>query len=177
MYDHAVDGVVHVEQGKDALGREVHGIHDAHGAVLGALLGRIPLAAARKLGTALTSAVRAYATHHAAMATVLAGSIVVQILRVVQAYALGRAIGIDAALVIYFAFVPIILLLMLLPISLYGLGTSQVAFPVLFVRAGVPEADAFTLSLLFAGLGIVGNLPGAFVFLTGTRRAAREERV
>jgi hypothetical protein len=67
---------------------------------------------------------------------------------------------------VYLAFVPLILLVMLLPISIYGLGTSQLAFAALFARAGVPAGDAVALSLLFVGLGIVGNLPGALLYVT-----------
>ncbi len=147
----------------------------AAAAIAGALFDRLPIAKVRAVGTAMVAAVRAYATEHGVVAAVLAGSIAVQLLRVAQAYALGRAIGIDAGLVVYLALVPVILLLMLLPIGLYGLGPSQVAFPALFAPAGVSEADAFTLSLLFVGLGLAGNLPGAFLYLWGPPRAAQGE--
>jgi glycosyltransferase 2 family protein len=84
----------------------------------------------------------------------------------VQAYYLGRALGIVADLDIYFAFVPVILLIMLLPVTVNGIGTSQAAFVWFFARAGVPAASAFALSVLFVALGIVGNLPGGLLFLT-----------
>lgn len=129
------------------------------------LLGRLPMAAARRLAVGIPAAVRAYATHHAALANVLAGSVIVQILRVGQAYLLGRGLGIDAAWLVYFAFIPIILLVMLVPLGFHGFGPSQVAFPLLFARAGVPHGEAVALSLLFAGLGVVGNLPGAVLLL------------
>jgi uncharacterized protein (TIRG00374 family) len=128
---------------------------------------RIPAAAAQRVAHDLVDAVRAYATRHDVVANVLAGSIVVQVLRVAQAWALARALGIGLPFTPYFAFVPIILLVMLLPISVYGLGTSQLAFTALFGRAGVPAGDAVALSLLFLSLGIVGNLPGAFLYMTG----------
>ena len=49
---------------------------------------------------------------------------------------------------------------MLLPITVYGLGTSQAAFVLFFGPAGVAEPAAFALSVLFVALGVVGNLPG-----------------
>jgi hypothetical protein len=88
----------------------------------------------------------------------------VQILRIVQAYFLGRALGIEAGLDTYFAFIPIILIVMLLPITMNGLGTSQATFVLFFAAAGVPAPGAFALSVLFVALGIVGNLPGGILW-------------
>jgi uncharacterized protein (TIRG00374 family) len=141
-----------------------------------ARLARMPGANVRRLGAELVTAVRAYSTRHSAIGNVLAGSIAVQALRIVQAFALGRAIGIEAPLSAYVAFVPIILLIMLLPISIYGLGTSQLAFAAFFSRVGVPAGEAIALSLLFLGLGILGNLPGAVLFAVGSRRVPQEAR-
>ena len=38
-------------------------------------------------------------------------------------------------------------------------------------RAGVPAAQAFTLSVLFVALGVVGNLPGGLLYAAGRRQA------
>jgi glycosyltransferase 2 family protein len=139
-------------------------------------LARMPGANVRRLGAELVTAVRAYSTRHSAIGNVLAGSIAVQALRILQAFALGRSIGIEAPLSAYVAFVPIILLIMLLPISIYGLGTSQLAFAAFFSRVGVPSGDAIALSLLFLALGILGNLPGAILYVAGSRRVPQEAR-
>ena len=125
---------------------------------------RLPIAAVRRLASELTIATRAYARFHFELTSVLGGSIGVQILRVAQAYCLGRALGIDLALAVYFAFVPLILLVMLLPLTINGIGTSQAAFVWFFGRAGVPPAEAFALSVLFVALGVVGNLPGGLLY-------------
>ena len=130
---------------------------------------RLPFAAVRSLGSELTQATRAYARFHGELLNVLAGSVAVQVLRVLQAWCLGRALGIDASMVTYFAFVPLILLVMLLPVSINGIGTSQAAFVWFFGRAGVPSADAFALSVLFLALGVIGNLPGGLLYAFGPR--------
>ena len=127
---------------------------------------RVPSAKMARLGSGLVDAVRAYSKRHLALASVLAASIAVQVLRVMQAYALGRALGLGADWTAYAAFVPLILLVMLLPITFFGLGTSQLAFE-LFTRVGVPLADTVALSFLFLGLGILGNLPGALLYIAG----------
>ena len=116
--------------------------------------------------------IQRYATHHAQLAKVLVGSVAVQALRILQAYYLGRSLGIEASLSTYFAFLPLILLVMLLPVTVSGLGTGQAAFLWFFSRAGVPAAAAFALSMLYIGLGIVGNLPGGILYATSRRSGA-----
>lgn len=123
----------------------------------------------RRLGASLIDAVRRYSRHHGELTNVLIMSALVQIIRVFQAYALGRALGLVVPLALYFAFVPVIVLIMQIPIAPSGIGTSQAAFLVLFGTAGVDSADAVALSILFVALGIVGNLPGAILYASGRR--------
>jgi hypothetical protein len=137
------------------------------------LITRLPLGPLQRAGRALIESVRRYARHHRQLLLVLVSSVAVQILRIVQAYCLGRALGIDAGLVTYVAFIPLILLVMLLPITINGLGTGQLAFVWFFERAGVAAAPAFALSVLFIGLGIVGNLPGAWLYVMKPSPRAR----
>lgn len=116
-------------------------------------------------GERVLDAVRKYEAHRGVLAQVLVASVAVQALRVIQAWMLGRSLGITAGPGAYFAFVPIILLVMLLPISINGLGVSQWGFQTLFGRIGTPAPQALALSILFVALGIVGNLPGAVLYL------------
>jgi uncharacterized protein (TIRG00374 family) len=125
----------------------------------------------RATGDRLLASIRRYSAYHAALVNVFAGSVAVQILRVVQAYFLGLGLGIALPLPAYFAFVPLILIVMLLPVTFNGIGTSQVAFVWFFGRAGVPAAAAFTLSVLFVALGVVGNLPGGLLWAFGRQTA------
>jgi uncharacterized protein (TIRG00374 family) len=131
------------------------------------LLGWLPGAAVRRLAGKLLEAVREYRFHHGALASVLAGSVAVQALRVLQAWLLGLGLGVTAPPAAYFVCIPLILLVMLLPITMNGLGTSQAAFVWCFGSLGVAPADAFALSILFVALGIVGNLPGGILYGLG----------
>jgi uncharacterized protein (TIRG00374 family) len=136
------------------------------------LAGRIPIARLQRFARDLADATRAYARYHGPLALVLAGSLAVQLLRVLQAWCLGQALVVDAPFAAYLAFVPLILLVMLLPISINGLGTAQLAFVWFFGRAGVSEAHSVALSLLFLALGVVGNLPGGVLYALGPRQRA-----
>jgi uncharacterized protein (TIRG00374 family) len=134
------------------------------------VIGVLPGERLRRFSTEVVSAVQAYRGAHGALAAVLAGSIAVQVLRVLEAWALGLALAIPSGVGVYFAFVPLILLVMLLPITINGIGTSQAAFVWLFGIAGVTPAAAFALSILFLALGVAGNLPGALLYAAGPAR-------
>jgi glycosyltransferase 2 family protein len=131
---------------------------------------RLPWTAMQRAGRSLTEAMRRYSRHHLELLRVLLASAAVQAIRVIQAYCLGRAIGIDLSLSAYFLLIPIVLLVMLLPITVSGLGTSQWAFEYLFGQAGIPSAQSVALSILFVALGVVGNLPGSLLYATESAR-------
>jgi uncharacterized protein (TIRG00374 family) len=130
----------------------------------------------RRLATELIAAIQLHRNHRGRIAAVLAASIAVQVLRVLEAWTLGLALGVPAGFTAYLAFVPLILLIMLLPITVNGIGTSQAAFVWLFARAGVDAAPAFALSVLFLTLGIVGNLPGAVLYAIGPSKRVDDPR-
>jgi hypothetical protein len=125
---------------------------------------------ARHTAGGILDSIRRYADHHGRLVNVLAGSLAVQTLRIVQAYFLGAGLGIPLPPASYFAFVPLILLVMLLPVTFNGIGTSQAAFVWFFGRAGVAAPPAFALSVLFVALGVVGNLPGGLLYALGRAR-------
>jgi uncharacterized protein (TIRG00374 family) len=130
------------------------------------LLRLAPSRRLERIGRSLLDAIRSYSTSHRELLNVLGGSLGVQVLRIVQAWCLGLALGVAAPGGAYFAFIPLILLIMLVPVTVYGIGTSQLAF-LLFARVGVPDAQSFAMSVLFLGLGVFGNLPGLALYLTG----------
>jgi uncharacterized membrane protein YbhN (UPF0104 family) len=127
----------------------------------------LPFDPVRRVGTRIVDSVRKYASFAPQLIAVLASSVFVQILRVVQAYLLGRGLGIETPLTTYFAVVPLILLVMLLPVTFNGIGTAQAAFVWFLTPFGVAPAAAFALSVLFVALGIVGNVPGAVLYAFG----------
>ena len=122
------------------------------------------------------SAVRQYGNHHRTLVLVLIASVAVQMLRTLQAWLLGLALGISTAFLWYFAFVPLIVLFMALPLSFAGLGTSQIGFQYAFGLVHVPDAQSLALSVLFLALGLVGNIPGGILFMFGSMDAGPKER-
>jgi uncharacterized protein (TIRG00374 family) len=130
---------------------------------------RLPGKTPERITSAAVGGLRRYSSERRVLALVFTASVAVQVLRVLQAYCLGRSLGLPLGPSVYFAFIPVILIVMLLPISVNGIGTSQVAFVAMFSRAHIDPADAFALSVLFLALGVVGNLPGGVLYATEPR--------
>jgi uncharacterized protein (TIRG00374 family) len=130
----------------------------------------IPIALFHRVTDALTDAVRRYADHHGEMVRVLVLSVIVQIIRVLQAWCLGLALGLAVPASAYFVFIPIIVFIMQVPISVNGIGTAQAAFAWTFVPQGAPAPQVFALSVLFLALGIFGTLPGGLLYAAGSDR-------
>jgi uncharacterized protein (TIRG00374 family) len=128
----------------------------------------------QQTGDRLLAAIQRYSRYRGDLANVLICSVAVQVLRVLQTYSLGLALGIAVPLGVYFALVPLILLIVLMPITINGLGTTQAAFVWLFGRAGVPNAESFALSVLFLAIAVVGNLPGGLLFVVEKTKRTRD---
>ena len=126
----------------------------------------------RHLTGGLIDAVRKYTHHHRELTVVLLASVAVQGFRVLQAFCLGMALGISTPLWVYFVFIPLIVIVLQVPITISGLGVSQWTFELLFTRVGVSSEAAVALSILFIALAFIGNLPGAVLYATG-KGAAR----
>jgi uncharacterized protein (TIRG00374 family) len=135
------------------------------GAFASRLVRWLPRGALRAAGDRGLESMRRYAAYPAELLNVFVCSLAVQAIRVIQAYYLGRGLGLVVPLTTYFALVPLILLVMLLPVTFNGIGTSQAAFVWSFGQVGVEAPEAFALSVLFVALGIVGNLPGGYLYI------------
>ena len=112
----------------------------------------------------MLEALARYRYRPGALLFVLALSVVVQFLRVLQAYLLSEAMSLGTPLVYFFCFIPVILLATMLPVSVGGWGTANLAYVALFSQVGMNSEGAFVLSIFILALGIFGNLPGGLIY-------------
>jgi uncharacterized protein (TIRG00374 family) len=101
-----------------------------------------------------------------AQLTVLA--MAVQFLRVVTHMLVAQSLGIDVTplgFLQFFVFVPLLSLLMILPISINGLGVREGAGILLFTQIGFSEAQALLMELITYAIMVVVSLLGGFFFL------------
>jgi uncharacterized protein (TIRG00374 family) len=117
----------------------------------------------------LSDAVGRYRGRSGVLANVMAWSIVVQLLRITQAYFLGLGLGLTVPYSYYLLFMPLGLLMLLLPISISGFGAPQAGFVWMLRPVGVPDAQSFALSTLIVLTGLAGNIPGLWLWLRQRR--------
>ena len=117
----------------------------------------------------LSDAVGRYRGRSGVLAHVMAWSLVVQVLRITQAYFLGVGLGLTVPYSYYLLFMPLGLLMLLLPISISGFGAPQAGFVWMLRPVGVPDAQSFALSTLIVLTGLAGNLPGMWLWLRQRR--------
>lgn len=80
-------------------------------------------------------------------------------------YCIGLAIGLNQPLEVFLLFVPISLLLTLIPISFAGWGIREGAMVVLFTLVGSPKEVALATSILYGIILILSSLPATYFFL------------
>jgi uncharacterized membrane protein YbhN (UPF0104 family) len=94
-------------------------------------------------------------------------SLVVQAANVLLAWLVGKGLGLEAPLLYYGVFIPLVSILTLLPISLNGMGLREYGTIVLLAPLQVSEASAVTFSLLLFAVYTAASLMGGAVYLLG----------
>lgn len=115
--------------------------------------------------TKMAGVVRALRLRWAAVGVAVVSSFAIQVVRVILAWLIGTGLGIDVPLSYYFVVMPVGIVLILLPISISGLGPAQGVIIWMLRPLGVPDPVSFAMSTLFILLGFVANLPGAVLYL------------
>ena len=134
------------------------------------LFGRVgPL---RRLALKLSGELGRFRRHPETLWSVAALSVVVQGVRIGIAVAIGRGLGIALPFEYYLVFMPLNILIVLIPVSLGGFGLPQGAMVWSLSPFGVSSTQAVLLSSLFVLAGIFGNMPGAILYIEGRRGGA-----
>ena len=125
----------------------------------------------------VAGALSRYRSRSGVVLHVLSWSLSVQLLRVVQAYFLGLGLHLTVPFRYYLVFMPIGLLMLLLPISVSGFGLPQGVIVWLMRPLGVAEEQSFALSTLIILTGLAGNMPGVLLWLRSRRPRQHENAV
>lgn len=110
--------------------------------------------------------------HPWAGARAIAVALAYQLAVVVAAFAASRALGIDVGLLPMLAFIPVVAIAQVIPISVGGLGLREGALVLLLRPLGVGTAKATALGLLLYGINLVVSLLGAPAFAVRSRAGA-----
>jgi len=106
-----------------------------------------------------------YGSNRVLLVRVMALSFMFQFSAIVAVYLMGRALGTDTPLYYYGAFVPVIMLMEALPISIYGIGVRDYGYVYFFTQVGMGDVQSRTLALFFMAATICYSLIGGLFFL------------
>ena len=144
------------------------------------LFGRITLWGLGGRFDALFRRLGEYRRVRALLAGLTGLAVAVQFLRVVTHVLVAVALGIDVtplAFAQFFVFVPLLGLLMVLPISINGLGVREGAGILLFTQIGFSSEQALLMELItYAIMVVVSLLGGVYFFQRNLGRPAATER-
>jgi glycosyltransferase 2 family protein len=101
--------------------------------------------------------------------SVLAAAFAYQLTIVLAAWAAGHALGLNMGWSAAMAFVPIVAIAQVLPLSVNGLGLREGALVLLLAPLGVATGQAVALGLLLYGMNLLVSLLGAPAFAVGSR--------
>ena len=118
-----------------------------------------------------------YRMRRGALGIVFGLSLIVQWLRITEVFLLGAGLGLDVGFGYYLVFMPIGLVVLMLPVSIAGVGLPQGVIMWLLRPAGILDAQSFALSTLMVAVGVIGTLPGFYLYVRarGERRDVKKQ--
>ena len=117
-------------------------------------------------------ALHGYRAHSRTLVLVLAATLAIHIARTVTVWLCGKAVGVDLSPLVYFILVPLLLLVMMVPFTINGLGVREAFFVAFLARFDVGAAAAFATGFLFYAVTVATSLPGGVVLLWRSVRPA-----
>ncbi|MFB0546730.1 MAG: lysylphosphatidylglycerol synthase transmembrane domain-containing protein [Anaerolineae bacterium] len=178
-----------------ATGRaDLRGIFVAALVALGAIIGGFALVLSRRLRARvgrllrlsflapltpvyerLSGALTAYRHSYGALAVAFSTSILTLILSNFVNYLIAEALGGGMPLLYIFLFNPLIAFVLLIPISVGGLGVGQGAYVFFFGLAGVSEHLSLSVSLVLQLIIYISSLPGGLLWWWGRETAGLQK--
>jgi uncharacterized protein (TIRG00374 family) len=107
-----------------------------------------------------------YRTERILLLKVLLFSFLIQAVRILIIYVASVAIVLGVSVGYFFLFVPIIIMISLVPTTIAGIGVAEGAYVYFFTRVGAAAHGAFALSILVRIIYIFLTLPGGIVYIS-----------
>jgi len=107
--------------------------------------------------------------HPGAAATLVLTAVAYQLMGVLSAWIGSQALDLHLSLWAAMAFVPVVLMAQVLPVSVSGIGLREGVLVLLLAPLGVPTAQAVAFGLLLYGMNLAVSLLGAPAFAVGAK--------
>jgi len=106
-----------------------------------------------------------YRNHKACLLAIFALSTLRQVSRVLIYFFAAQAFDQQVPLKYFFAYVPVIMLIIMLPISMGGIGVREGSFIYFFTKVGLSSSIAFAIPFLVSIVVVINVLPGGLIYL------------
>jgi len=115
---------------------------------------------------AFRETVMAYKNQRAAFARACLWAVLLQLNVIIYYFLIGRALHIAIPFIDYFIFIPIVLLIQIIPITINGLGLREGAYIEIFNFYGIGPETAFSFSIIEIAFGLIIGLIGAVIYVS-----------
>lgn len=119
----------------------------------------------------ISEAFGAYRFRYVALVTAFGIALVGIACTTIVNWLLSQSMGGLMPLEAIFLFNPLIALVLMIPVSIGGIGVNQTAYPFFYGLAGVPADHALAVSILMQAIALLGSLPGGVLWFLGKRQA------
>jgi len=123
------------------------------------------LQALRPTAVRIFHALQAYRTQYSVLLLAVTISLCIVIITSVVQWAIAQALRLDIPALYFFLFNPLIAFVLVVPISVNGIGLKEAAFVFFFGLVGVSQDAALSISLLFHAIIVLSSLPGGLFWL------------
>ena len=105
-----------------------------------------------------------YRYHRRKSIEILALSLLAQVIAILYYPLIAYSFGLDVPIVYFLIVIPIILVILMLPISIGGIGVREGAFLFFFKKVGVLPHEAVSIAIVAFGLYMIWGLIGGVVY-------------
>jgi len=118
----------------------------------------------RPIAHRIYDALQIYRHSYRALASNLVLSVAIVCVTTFVWYAVALALGLNVSIFYFFLFNPLLVFVLLIPISFNGLGPKEATAVFFFGLIGVPSEVALALSLIFHVIVVLTSLPGGVLW-------------
>jgi glycosyltransferase 2 family protein len=132
----------------------------------GAFLFDLPiLSRFRPMAAKVFHALQVYRLSYGALGRAFLVSFAVMVVTSLVQLAISRSMGLDIPAVYFFLFNPLIAFVLVVPVSVNGIGLKEAAFVFFYGLVGVAQPAALSISLVFHAIIVASSLPGGVLWL------------
>jgi glycosyltransferase 2 family protein len=113
----------------------------------------------------LSDHLRSYRNHATVMTKVLSLAFLNLLIAVFEFYLIAAAFSTQVSIGYFFIFIPLVIFLATLPVSIGGMGLMEAGLVFFFSKAGMPLEMCVGTALVYRGLQLTCLLPGAAIYM------------